>query len=399
MLVGRVDVVEVVLHLGDDAAEVGDEAAKDSGLVEAGEGQGRVVACGQHVQEEEVGLRVVAQAVDPPQVARHRRKRQGLEVEPPRLGEVEQFQHLDRLARKVGACSQTNPAVLDEKAVHLPLVEGKARQAQLRLPSVLLLEGGANRAGQGTHVLGDEVVPLHEALDAAGSAPCPKAHRRRDLGLQVEGEALLGTVGEPVQVAANGAQETVRAPVDARGVGGKRAVADEVFGRPRIVEKAADPHEGVQVAQAPLAFLDVRLQEVAAVADALVPGIALGEFGLDEGRLVPMDDLGPKAVEQRAAQGHGAPEVARLQKARLHGEVASRQLQALVDRADTLPHLEPQIPKPVEKKFGHLLLVRGALVGVEEEEVDVGMRRKLAPAVAADRDDGEPFPEVGFGRR
>ncbi len=44
---------------------------------------------------------------------------------------------------------------------------------------------------------------LHEALDAAGPGMVGVAHAAADLGLQVEGQPLLGTAGEIMQVAAH----------------------------------------------------------------------------------------------------------------------------------------------------------------------------------------------------
>ena len=64
----------------------------------------------------------------------------------------------------------------------------------------------------------------------------------------------------------------------------------------------------------------------------------------------------------------------------------SAELDALVQRARRLAHLEAQIPEPIEQELGHLLVMRRRLVGVEEEDIDVGMGRQLAAAVATDRE-------------
>ena len=61
VLVDRVRVVHVVLHLRDDAAEVGHEAAEHAGLVEPPQRRLRIVARGQHLHEQAVGLGIVAQ--------------------------------------------------------------------------------------------------------------------------------------------------------------------------------------------------------------------------------------------------------------------------------------------------------------------------------------------------
>ncbi len=61
VLVDRVDVVHVVLHLRDDAAEIGNEAAEHAGLVHPAQRDFRILLRGQDFDEEAVGLGVVAQ--------------------------------------------------------------------------------------------------------------------------------------------------------------------------------------------------------------------------------------------------------------------------------------------------------------------------------------------------
>ena len=60
VLVDRVMVVHVVLHLRDDPTEIGDEAAQDPGLVHPPQCGFRILARGQDVEEQSIGLGVVA---------------------------------------------------------------------------------------------------------------------------------------------------------------------------------------------------------------------------------------------------------------------------------------------------------------------------------------------------
>ena len=62
MLVDGVDVVHVVLHLRDDAAEVGDEAAEDAGIVHPLQCRLGIGRIGQHLQKQPVGFRIQADA-------------------------------------------------------------------------------------------------------------------------------------------------------------------------------------------------------------------------------------------------------------------------------------------------------------------------------------------------
>ena len=50
-----------------------------------------------------------------------------------------------------------------------------------------------------------------------------------------------------------------------------------------------------------------------------------------------------------------------------------------------MPDLEAQIPQQVEDEFDHLFAARRALVGQQEQEIDVRLRRQLGAAIAAHR--------------
>src|SRR5690242_7528234 len=83
--------------------------------------------------------------------------------------------------------------------------EGPARAppANPRQPAFVLLvgfENGAKDPSQITDVLCDQKVVLHEALDPAAAGVIRIIHPPSDLGLQVEGQPLLGTAGEVMDV-------------------------------------------------------------------------------------------------------------------------------------------------------------------------------------------------------
>ena len=64
-----------------------------------------------------------------------------------------------------------------------------------------------------------------------------------------------------------------------------------------------------------------------------------------------------------------------------------------------MPDLEPEIPQQVEQVLDHLLGMRRLLVGQQEQQIDVGKGRQLAAAIAADRDDRQPFARGRVGER
>ena len=115
------------------------------------------------------------------------------------------------LALEQAGIADAQPVALDHEAVDLAPAEAEAGQREARRPLLLLLERGAEDPGQRAHVLGDQVVALHEALDRPHPVALAVAHAPGDLGLQVEGQPVLGAAGQVVQMAAHGPQEAARA--------------------------------------------------------------------------------------------------------------------------------------------------------------------------------------------
>ena len=107
-------------------------------------------------------------------------------------------------------------------------------------------------------------------------------HDRGNARLIFKAEPFLGTAGEQVQMAAHRPEEALGALERAELGGGQQAGVDEVRGALDAVDIFADPVERVEVAQAALAVLDVGLDDIAAVAHADMPRVALGELGGDE---------------------------------------------------------------------------------------------------------------------
>ena len=292
VLVDRVDVIHVVLHLRDDAAEIGHEAAEHAGLVQTPQRRLRIVPRGQHLHEQAVGLGVGAQPVDQadvlgdqPQASRgwmsrscscatwnRRRIATGSLVKA--SGEATARRSPSRRkpssARGRKVCHRAASLGLRRR-----LSSSAAKKMRVRSPTVLAMQ---------------EVV-LHEALDAAAARPVVVAQARGDLALQVEGQPLLGAAGEVVEVAAHRPQEVLGALEVARLLLGEHALADQLAGLVDAIEIFGDPEQRVQVAQPALALLDVGLDDVARIAHALVALVALGELGLDEVAAVAGQEL------------------------------------------------------------------------------------------------------------
>ncbi len=129
--------------------------------------------------------------------------------------------------------------------------------------AVLVLENGAQDAGQIADVLGHPEVVLHEALDTAGARTIGVAEAVGDDVLEIEGEPFFRSPRDVMQMTAHGPQEVLRLfELPAVG-GGKNAAPGQVADVFDPVEILGDPEERLQVPETALAVLDVRFQDVA----------------------------------------------------------------------------------------------------------------------------------------
>ena len=163
------------------------------------------------------------------------------------------------------------------------------------------------------------------------------------------------------------------------------------------MDVARDPHQCVEVAQGPLAVLDVGLDQIAAIPEFLVPRVALGELCSDERGLAPLDHFHPEARHCLLEQPGIAADEARLEHGGARGHVAAGQRDQLGDGADRLPDFQLQVPQGVERSLDHLLAPGGAGLRRQEHEVDIAVRRHFAPPVTAQRDQPDPFRGRGIG--
>ena len=378
VLIHRIVVIHVELHHRDDPPEVRNEAAEHARLVHPPQHQRRSAPRGQHGQEQAVGLFVLANLVgDQRQGARHAFQRVRVELQIVDVGDVEKPDDVDRIALEDVRIGQRDAAaVLDEIHGSRDLVDalGEARDDVLqprRLLGLLVFERGAEDAGQIADILGDEEIVLHEAFDGRQARPRVVAEAFRDLPLDVEGQPLLRLTGQKVHVAAHGPEKIVRLLEDLPLVSRKDAELDEFLRVANAVVVFRDPEKRVQVAQAALAFLDVRLDQIARIARLLVALVALGELGGHEFRAGAGDDLRVEAFLQIGDQGIVTADVAAFEDRRADRHVGLGQLDAFLDRAGGMADLEAHVPEHVEQEFHRLAHGLGVLRRQQEEKIDV----------------------------
>jgi hypothetical protein len=153
--------------------------------------------------------------------------------------------------------------------------------------------------------------------------------------------------------------------------------------------------QGVQIAQAAFAILDIGLDTIARFAGAAVALVALGELGLDELPRRAVDHFALEALHQLAEQRLFAMDQPRVEECGADRHVGAGELQGLVDGARGMPDLEAQVPEQIEHVLHHALAPGRLLVGQHEQQIDVGEWGEQAATVAAGGDDGHP---LGSGR-
>ncbi len=392
VLVDRVVVVHVELHLRVDAAEIGHETPEYAGLVEPAQDLLGIVAAGQQVEEERVGARILADPVDQPRVARDQAHRLGMDFQALGIRQDEDFQE----ARRVFG----EPAIArhgDLPAEHAIALEGTRLGPEARqqpawlLLGELIVELRQEHAGQVADDFRLQEKVVHEALDGALARAIREAHSRRDFTLEVEGQAVFRAAGDRVEMAAHRPEERLGA-AEAAVLGLVQQSDRDQFGHVAdLVDVLADPIQRVEIAQAALALFHVGFDDIAAVAQAFVPVVALGQLLGDELPLGPGDDFGPEALLRLGEQILVAPDVTSFEQRGADRQVAAAHPHHVVERAAGMADLQRQIPHEIEDRLDHLFAPGGLLGGREEGDVDVRVRRHFAAAIAADRHQRQPF--------
>src|SRR5271166_3427451 len=187
---------------------------------------------------------------------------------------------------------------------------------------------------------------LHEPLDAEKPKAAVILQQARHLRLQVERQALLGLSRKKMEITANRPQKGFAAVEGCCLVGGEKAG----FGlrlSPRI-EVDRKPVQHVKVAQAALAFLDVRLDHVARKANAYQALGALAELRLDELTLASLNNAGKQARLHPVEQGVLAVDKPGIQQRGPYRHVLFGCLYGLIDRAHRVPDLITKVPKVMQ---------------------------------------------------
>ena len=217
------------------------------------------------------------------------------------------------------------------------------------------------------------VVALHELLDGERKARVLVAEHLRELHLMVEQKPVLAAPREQVQAEADSPQERLRLDQDPHLALGQELVLDELLETRHAEMPTREPADHLDVAEAPRAAFDVRLEVVGGVVVAAVARGLLVYLRAKELRAVP-HSISADPYGQLREQPAGTVQEPRLHQRRQHRHVAARLRLAIIERADAVPGLEPDVPEEREEAADRLVRVALGLALEQHEQIDVGLR-------------------------
>ena len=250
----------------------------------------------------------------------------------------------------------------------------KPAQDALQGRPLLLMTGFQRRADDGRQVadiLRHKEIGLHEALDSRQARALAIAEFGGHLALQVERQPLFGATGDAVHQPAHPPQEILGPLECGKLLHGKKAGPDELFGILDPVSVFGDPEQGVEVTQATLAILDVRLDHVARRTSTADAGFAFDKFGVHEIRRRVLDDFEVKPSAEVIEQRRVAADEPRFQQRGADGHVSPRLTHAVIDRARGMPNFQFQIPQRVKNALHDALAPARLLVRKQEQHIDI----------------------------
>ena len=390
VLIGREPVIDVVLHEARQGAELGQIAAEQAQLVHLGEREGHPTPVPADVEKEIAHERrapeVVVDGIE--RVFDGALQVQGqLAAEPVQVPEdLHQPQRL--LAEDPGVAVRRVQATVDEdqaigqRLLALASLRGAAAGQRL-------LAAGDEPAGDPVDGARVQVVLAHEALDPEAGRVARVAEVLGDPRLDLPPQDVVLVRRQEVQLVPHAPEERQRRVGLGLLAGGDEPPVRQLAERARLELGGAEPHGRVHVAQAARRLLDVGLAHVGRGAELPVPLVALGQRRHQElPEVAPVDVLAEHPAEPREEPAVAGDEPRLLHRGPAR-QIGTRHGHAIVQGAEAVADLQPQVPQRVQELLRHALHVRRELAIVNDHEVDVGGRMELTPAVAPEGNDHE----------
>ncbi len=205
-----------------------------------------------------------------------------------------------------------------------------------------------------------------------------------DRRLLLEHDPVGRASGLDVQGAANALEELVRG-VDGTALGG----AEQSHVLERLSDGGLEPPEQLDVAESSGALLQVGLQERGDGTVTIGARVRVRAQLFGEGA-----GIAPNVIEHPPSGVVPHPfvpgEESAVEHRRSNVEPFGRERLGCLGRSDTVPDLQSRVPQRVQERLGELGYLLGTVALVGDQQIDIGVRRETSPAVAAERDEGDP---------
>src|SRR5579863_8129446 len=162
-----------------------------------------------------------------------------------------------------------------------------------------------------------------------------------------------------------------------------------------LVLDLREPHRGVQIAQSAFAFLDLRLEQVDRIAVLGVAFAAFLELDLEELVLVAVEHVRDEQLVEIGVEFLVAAEKSRVEDRSLFLQVFVGEPHAIFRGANAVSDSKSGVPESVQHNLSDNFDVWAALVVVEKEQINVGLRIEFAASVPAAGNDSDFLIELG----
>ena len=199
--------------------------------------------------------------------------------------------------------------------------------------------------------------------------------------LQVKQKAVLAPVRKQVQFDEQAPEGVLGAFEIPRLSGGEQPCASDFL--PVVTEpgRACHPEDHLQIAQAPGRFLAVGLQRIRGF---LMAGMALLHFSALCLEKIACIQVVVHGLHEAAREHAASRDPAGFEQRRFDGDVAVGFLDALLDRAHAVARLNADIPHGGDQRAQAGFVLGRWLGWQQDQQIDVGVGVKLAPAIATD---------------
>ena len=235
-------------------------------------------------------------------------------------------------------------------------------------------------------------VLLHELFDRTLRVRPFVSSLLRDPQLLFASQDVLLATGGEVQLQANSSQVFVRRFQPAHVLRRQHALQPQRVQRSLAEHGERNPADQVQITQSADRLLHVRLQLQRgrfAIPEVVVAG---RDAGVDERAGMRFDDLNAKLPLKPTAQLGVSPEGAGLGEIGGDLPLLAGQLQTVPHAPDAVTQFEPGVPTELRHPTGRVSEAGVGAASVQKQQVDIGVRRHLAPSRSAHRDQR---PQVG----